>query len=51
LHVEYESPTLDVLGKVAELTQVCNKIGGPADDYTAVTGGVIVGSVTCPPGL
>ena len=37
----YESPTIEVLGSVAELTEAFNKVGAPADDYVA---DIVVGS-------
>lgn len=51
----YAPPTVTTLGSVEEMTEQsctpnnpCNKVGHSADQFTAQTGGVIVGSMVTP---
>jgi hypothetical protein len=41
----YEAPRIETLGSIAELTEVFNKIGRSSDQFTPVTGGLVVGSL------
>jgi hypothetical protein len=42
----YTSPTVTTVGSVADLTeQGFNKVGSASDQFTQLTGGVIVGSI------
>lgn len=45
----YEAPSVTEIGTLADLTRANNKFGLTADQYTAVTGGAIVGSLTPTP--
>ncbi len=43
----YRTPEVRDLGSVAEMTgQTFNKVGSASDSFTAVTNGVIIGSLT-----
>ena len=41
----YEAPRIETLGSIAELTEAMNKVGENSDQFTAVTGGLVVGSL------
>lgn len=42
----YQAPSVTEIGTLADLTRASNKIGFAADQFTAATGGAIVGSMT-----
>jgi hypothetical protein len=41
----YVSPAIKTLGSLADLTLAFNKVGSASDAYSAITDGVIVGTV------
>ena len=46
----YEAPKLRELGSLEKLTeQTFNKVGSTPDSFTAITGGVVVGSLVPTP--
>lgn len=46
----YEKPAISDLGDLVTITQGSfNKVGSTADTFTAITGGVVIGSLTLAP--
>lgn len=48
--MRYEPPTIERLGSLHELTlQTFNKVGSTPDTFTAITNGVVIGSLVFSP--
>lgn len=47
---DYEAPTVQDLGSLTDLTaQSFNKVGSTPDSFTAITNGVVIGSLVSSP--